>query len=224
MRLSRSPVLEALLPSDRSVLLGRAVSRRLTRGERLYVAGDSGNRLHLVVRGALKLTGADARGNETILFLALPGDLVGDVAAVDGRPQPLDAVAASPVTALGLDAELFAAALHRSAPAALEVARQLANRIRWMSTTAVERRTAAVPARLAGRLLDLAQVLGHQHGDAVELQLPLGQRDLGRLAGMCRESTCKTLRSFRSQGLVEYRGRRLRILRPDALRRIRSGG
>ncbi|MGH2737022.1 MAG: Crp/Fnr family transcriptional regulator [Actinomycetota bacterium] len=202
----------------------RAVPRRLMPGECLYIAGDRGHRLHLVLRGALKLTGSAGAGSESILFLAVPGELVGDVAAVDGRHQPLDAVAAGQVVVLGLDAELFEAALARSAPAALELVRLMAGRIRWMSDATVDRATSAVPARLAGRLLDLADLLGRYEDDEVEIQLPLGQRDLGRLAGMCRESTCKTLRAFRSQGLVDYRGRRLRILRPDALRRIRCSG
>jgi CRP-like cAMP-binding protein len=52
----------------------------------------------------------------------------------------------------------------------------------------------------------------------------VAQGDLGRLAGISRESTCKALRSFQSQGLLDYRGRRLRILRPDVLERIRCTG
>ena len=91
-----------------------------------------------------------------------------------------------------------------------------------MSDTAVERTSSEVPARLAGRLLDLADLLGTVRQGAVEMELPLAQGDLGRLAGMCRESACKTLRRFKSQGLLDYRGRRLRILRPDALERWSS--
>jgi hypothetical protein len=41
---------------------------------------------------------------------------------------------------------------------------------------------------------------------------------------MCRESTCKTLRRFQREGLVDYRRRRLRIMRPDALEEIKVTG
>jgi CRP-like cAMP-binding protein len=96
--------------------------------------------------------------------------------------------------------------------------------MRWLYATTLERTSSEVPARLAGRLLDLGDLLGRIHQGALEIDLPVAQGDLGRLAGISRESTCKALRSFKSQGLLDYRGRRLRILRPDALERIRCAG
>jgi CRP-like cAMP-binding protein len=72
--------------------------------------------------------------------------------------------------------------------------------------------------------LDLAELLGRQRGDAIDVDLPFPQRDLGGLAGMCRESACKTLSRWKSEGTVDYQGRRLRILRPDVLYRIRCAG
>ena len=125
---------------------------------------------------------------------------------------------------IGFDADLFAEILLDNAAAAVQLSVMMAERSRWIYDTALERTSSEVPARLAGRLLDLAVLLGRVRDGAVELELPLGQSDLGRLAGMCRESACKTLRRFRAEGWVEYRGRRLRILRPDALERVRCGG
>jgi CRP-like cAMP-binding protein len=125
---------------------------------------------------------------------------------------------------LGIDADMFVQMLSRSPSGALELARAMAQRTRWLCDAALERSTATVPARLAGRLLDLADLLGRVDRGAIEMELPLAQEDLGSLAGMCRESACKTLRTFKRQGLLDYRGRRLRILRPDALERIRCSG
>jgi CRP/FNR family cyclic AMP-dependent transcriptional regulator len=219
-----SPILDALRPRDRAHLLDRAVHRRLVAGERLYLAGDRGRRAHLVCSGVVKMTAHDTEGRETILCLGLPGDIIGDVAALDGYPQPLDAVAAMRTTALGFDADLFVAILETNPSACLELARALVQRVRWITDTALERTSSEVPARLAGRLLDLADLIGRVNNGAVELDVPLAQADLGRLAGMCRESANRALKSFKEAGVVDYRGRRLRILRPDALERIRCEG
>ena len=219
-----SPVLEALAPSDRDLVLDRLVRRTLAPGEALYFAGDRQRRMHLVAGGLLKLTARSADGNETILFLGLPGDVLGDIAALDDLPQPHDAVAAAPTTVYGIDADLFVEILERNPRAMLELARQLGRRLRWVCDAALERTSSEVPARLAGRLLDLADLLGRIEHGAIEMDLPLAQHDLGSLAGMCRESACKTLRRFKAQGLVDYRGRTLRLLRPDALERIRCAG
>jgi CRP-like cAMP-binding protein len=217
-------LIDALSPTNRATVLARAVPRRLRRGQSLYLAGDRARRVHLLAAGVMKLTARTAEGSSTILCLALPGEVVGELAAIDGLPQPLDAVAADTCELLGLDADLWLEVLGRDPVAALEVARCMARRTRWICDTATERSSSAVPARLAGRLLDLADIIGRIEDRVIELELPLAQEDLGRLAGMCRESACKTLRTFKRRGWLDYDRGRLRILRPDALERIRCAG
>jgi CRP/FNR family cyclic AMP-dependent transcriptional regulator len=200
------------------------VRRKLAAGDVLALAGEPPERVHVVASGVLKLVGRDFDGAETILGLCVPGDVAGAPAALDRRPLPYDYAAATPAEVVGLDALLFAEVLARNPAAALEMARVLAARVRWLCDATLERTSAHVPSRLAGRLLDLADLMGRVRGDAIDVELPFAQRDLGGLAGMCRESACKTLSRWKSQGTVDYEGRRLRILRPDVLYRIRCAG
>jgi CRP/FNR family cyclic AMP-dependent transcriptional regulator len=219
-----SSVIDSLAPDARRGLLQRAAAQQLHRGQALHLTGESGARTHLLVRGVVKLCARNVDGGATILGLALAGDLIGDVALLDGRGQPLDAIAATRCDLMSLSSEALLEALASSPEAALEMARALARRHRWLSEAAMERSTSPVPARLAGRLLDLAAALGRAREGTVELELPVAQEDLGRLAGMSRESACKTLRALQRAGVLTYRGRRVRILRPDALERLRCCG
>jgi CRP-like cAMP-binding protein len=216
-------VIRCLSPAERRRLLDRGVTKSLRPGEILHLAGDRERRVHVVTRGVIKMTARDAQGAETILCLAVPGDVVGDIAALDELPQPLDAVAATPCSVVGVDADLFLDVISSSRAAVLELGRALAGRTRWVCETALERTSSEVPARLAGRLLDLADLIGFVRHGAIEMELPLPQRDLGRLAGMCRESACKTMRRFKSQGMLDYDGQKVRILDAAALEEIRSG-
>jgi CRP-like cAMP-binding protein len=143
---------------------------------------------------------------------------------IDDLCQPADAVAATRVGVIALDSSALCEMLEQNPHAALALARGMAKQMRWLYATTLERTSSEVAARLAGRLLDLADLLGRIQKGALEMDLPVAQGDLGRLAGISRESTCKALRRFQSQGLLDYRGRRLRILRPDALERIRCAG
>ena len=224
MHCSGSTVLEPLAQPERDLLLGRAVPRTLAVGDALCFAGEPVRRVHLVTEGLLKLVGRDLDGNQTILGLCVPGDLAGAPEALDGRPAPYDHVAATRAGVLGFDADAFAQVLSRNPAACLALVRVLGARVRWLCEAAQERSSAHVPARLAGRLLDLADLIGHRRDDCIEVELPFPQRDLGGLAGMCRESACKTLSRWKSQGTVDYEGRTLRIRRPDVLRAIRCAG
>jgi CRP/FNR family cyclic AMP-dependent transcriptional regulator len=219
-----SSLLESLAATDRARLLERAVPRALGRGQSLYFAGEPVRRAYIVDAGVIKLTARNLQGRSTILGLALPGDIVGDIGALDGRPQPLDALAVTSSEVVGVDAALWLEMIGRTPGAALELARSLARALRYVYGSAAERTTGTCPARLAGRLLDLAEALGRTRTWGLELDLPLAQEDLGQLAGMSRESTCKTLRTFKRAGLLDYRGRRLHILRPQALEDIRDSG
>lgn len=221
--MSYIPLLEGLSHPDRKTLLDRAVERSVDKEEIVHLAGARPERVHVVIEGIVKLTARDSNGDETILGLAIPGAPVGDLAAIDGRGQPLDAIMATPGRLLGMDAHLFVDVMFRNPLAAKALACAGAERTRWMIDTALERTSGEVEERLAGRLLDLARMIGRTKGEVLEVDLPIGQRDLGRLAGICRESTCKTLRRMKSKGVLDYEGRRLRILRPDTLRLMRCG-
>jgi len=219
-----SPLIEALTPTERERLLDRAVPRALERGEALYLAGDLERRVHLVTGGLLMLAARDGAGEETLLGIAVPGELVGDPSAVDGEGQPFDVIGATRSTVLGMDADLLLHILEGNGRAALELARTIATRTRWLSSIALERTHNDVSARMAGRLLGLAELLGRMRSGTIELELPLNQTEMGRLAGVCRESASKTMNRLRSSGVLDYSGQTLRIYRPDALERIRCAG
>ena len=75
---------------------------------------------------------------------------------------------------------------------------------------------------MQGRILDLVDAFGHRSPGEIRLELPLPQRDLAQLAGISRETACRTLRRLKKTGVLDYRGRDLRILRPDLLERLAS--
>ena len=218
------PFLASISATARTRLTEHAVPRRLGRGDVLYLAGDGRALIYLVTRGAIKLVGRDKRGTEAVLGVALPGDLVGAEAAIDDLPQPTDAIAAAPTSVLAFETARLKDAMKADARAAIAVATAVSTRLRWSYTSTLERSARDAPARLAARLLELAQAIGHPRGGAIEIDLPMARTDLAGLAGMCRESASKAMGALRREGVLEYRGRHIRIFRPDLLDRIRSEG
>lgn len=200
------------------------MNTRVEAGSVLHHAGSVSERVRFLRSGIVLEVSRDPSGAETILGLVGPGEIVDLATAVDGRPHHSDSIAATPCHVISSDAASFRDALRHDARLCSAVALGLAQRVRWIGDAAHERGSQAVAGRVAGRLLDLAVMLGRAQGDAIEVEMPIDQSALARLAGTSRESTCKTLRHFRREGVVDYRGRRLRILRPEALGRIRCRG
>ena len=217
----RSALFEALSGSE-AELFEHARPMTLLTGERLCVAGERDLGVYVVRSGMLKLIGNSASGRESIICLAFPGEIIGEVAAFDGRPQPLDVVAATRSELLAISTRALVRALLEVPGAAVAAGALMARRSRWMCDTAVERNIRYAPARLAGRLLGLAQHCGAETGEPIHIGLPLAQSDIGKLAGMCRESACRALKSFQEAGAIDYRRSQLSILNPQVLEQFRS--
>lgn len=220
--ISDFPLFRSLGDRERRHVGSHARHVTIPRGRSFIWAGTEAETLYLLISGVAKLIARDLNGKETILSLAPPGELVGDIAALSGQKHFFDAVAATSCSAAAIDASIVLDALTRSPRAALVVAASISRRMETLSRSALERASADVPARLAGRLLYLAELLGNRREGSVDIDMPLAQADIGRLADMSRESACKALNRFQRAGLVDYQRTRLRILRPEQLGAIRA--
>lgn len=218
------PPLSELDPSTLERLLDRSVTRSSPRGNVLFLAGEVRARVHFVLAGSFFLLQRDVAGTESVVGFATRGRLLDDVGLVDGAPHSCDAIAASDAIVLGVATDTFRDELRRSPALANAVIHQLEGRLDWITTAATERATCRVAGRIAGRLLDLAFTLGTRRDGVIEVDLPVQQEQLALLAATTRESACKTMRILKQRGVVDYRGRTLRILRPDALAYLRCGG
>lgn len=221
---SASSVIEKIDPLLRKRLLQGGCTKELSRGEYLFFRGDPARRVWSLESGVLKFCLSDEAGRPTLLGLGIPGELVGELAVSDGGGQPYDAVAAARCTLISFDADALMDFVSSSPTASQELLAQMAGRSRSVLDAVTERNYGDVTARLAGRLMELAELLGRMHSGTIEMEVPLAQEDIGQLAGMCRETACRALRQLKAEGVLDYRGRKMRILRPDVLERLRCGG
>lgn len=219
--MSIHPETSPRFPAIERLFAAHAVERTLPKGTILYLAGEPSGRVHFLERGLIVHMSRDVSGGETVLGLVGSREIVDATSAVEGTDHRSDAYATTTCHARSIDADRFRAALSTHASLALEMAHLLSARLRWLSDAAHERAAQGVSGRVAGRLLELGLMLGRHRDGSIDMDLPIDQAMLARLAATSRESTCKTLRRFKADGLVDYRGRQLRILRPDALARLR---
>src|SRR5262245_66060891 len=66
---------------------------KLSRGEHLFLEGQDGDRLYVVLDGKLKLTRTAPDGRENLLSVLGPGEMFGELSLFDPRPRTSSAVA-----------------------------------------------------------------------------------------------------------------------------------
>jgi len=198
----------------------RTVMKEVRRKEVLYLPGDAGDRIYLLKRGVVKISGLADDGREVILALLRKGEVFGEEAVLDDSPRDHMAEAHDDALVCILTKRDFAEILRGHPEMAFKVTKLLGFRLKTFRNRVEKLLFKGAPARLAQTLLELAEDHGVQDARGVLLPLRLSQQDLASLIGVTRESVNLTLSDFRRRGLVELDGRTLRLLRPDALKEL----
>jgi CRP/FNR family cyclic AMP-dependent transcriptional regulator len=197
-----------------------AAGRRRSYGPAVTIVheGDDAGPVVVLLRGRAKVSTAGAAGREAIIAVGGPGDLIGELSAIDDSPRSASVTTLEPVEALLLPGSGFAALLERHPRIALVILRMVAGRLRDADTGQAQLGTHDVVGRVSQRVIELADRFGEHEAGRIEIALPLSQEELAAWAGASREAVSKALQQLRSLGIVETGRRHLTVLDVDALR------
>ena len=214
-----APFLEVAGADAAAALGARANRRSFKRGEALMHTGQVASDVLILRAGRVKVSATTSNGRTVLLAFRGPGDLVGELAALDDSPRSATIVALEPVDALALAHADFRAVLAEHPDAALALLRVLTERLREADAKRVQLAAYTTIGRVAFCLLELCERFGEVEEGSVEILLPLSQEELAGWAGASLESVARALQSMRKLGWVRTRRRALSVLDRDALRR-----
>lgn len=207
---------------DADQLLALGHSRRFPRGSTLFAQGDHADRVFIIAEGRVKITSHTDEGREIMLGVRGPGDLVGDMSAIDGCPRLASARALADVVALTIGIDSLHSFLESHPKASMALLRTLVGRQRDADEKRMEYLSHDSVGRVARRLVELAERYGKHEDEAITIDIQLTQEELAAWTGSSREATTKALHAFRASGLIETRRRTIRILDIEKLKRRAS--
>jgi CRP-like cAMP-binding protein len=221
MQEQETTFLDRLPEASRDRFRELGTRRTLRTGAALVLQGDVADRVWLVLDGLVKVVSSHPDGREPILGLRGPGELIGELGALDGRVRSATVTAVVPTTAREFGGAQLRTVVREDPDVALALLAHLTARLRDADAFRVSYMGDDVPRRLARCLLDLAQRHGESTGDgvAVEIRLPLSQEDLAGLVAASRDAVAKTLQTWRNQGLVSTGRRSIVLTDPAGLAR-----
>ena len=175
--------LALLTPEDRAALEETGRRRSFPRGAVLMYTGEPGDRVMVVLEGRVKITRAADDGQDNLLNIRGPGDLLGELSFIDEDLRLADVTALEPVTALVVASSEFRRYLDARPRVALVILTMLSRRYRDATVRRAElddarhARPARRPSARAGR--PLRRTDGSRAGDHAP-HLPGGARRLRR--------------------------------------------
>jgi CRP/FNR family transcriptional regulator, cyclic AMP receptor protein len=211
--------LEALTATEAGWLHERGVARRFERGAALFHERQLSDRVMLLLEGRVKIASASEDGREAVLAFRGPGEVLGELSAIDGQPRSASVTAVDPVRALVVPAADFRAFLERTPRATLWLLTRVISRLREADRKRVEFGTSDTIGRVAARLVELAERYGRPSEHGVRSDLPITQEELASWVGSSREGVNKALHTLRGLHWVETERRSITVLDLEALRR-----
>tara|TARA_Y100001933_G_scaffold109766_1_gene109953 strand:+ start:84 stop:737 length:654 start_codon:yes stop_codon:yes gene_type:complete len=204
------PLFACLQAEQLTLLLDRHRETSHQLDQVIVMEQDWGESLFLIRDGLAKVRTYTADGDEVIMSLLGPGDVFGEMAAIDGASRSADVVALTPLHLVKMRSAPFASLLGQLAPFALALARLEAGRLRDLN-----QRFALQSADATTRLLDALAYLARKSSGGDDLQSeipPLAQREIALLAGLARETASRTLSKLRSRGTVNEENGKLSLV------------
>ena len=196
----------ALSDPERNELARIGRTRRVSRGETLFAAGDDSGACATLIRGALKIASYGDDGTERILSLIHPAGFVGEM---------FMAVAHHDVVALA-DSELclfdrsdYEAAVDRFPALAKALLRRSAEDLFDARSLVELQARRDSKGRVAAFLLAMARAASHSPcHPAREFELPLSRGEMAGLLGLTIETVSRQVTALERSGIIARNGQR----------------
>ncbi len=185
---------------------------QLDRNAVLFFQDDPGDAIYVVQSGSVEISILSPSGKKLSLNVMRAPDVFGEIAALDGGPRTATATCLEKTVLLRFGRGKLREAMLERPEVAVDLIAILCARLRWVSQQVEDLAMRNLEGRLARRLLILHHKFSDERGN-----LQFSQSELADFLGVTRESTNKTLQSWRSQGLISLSRGSIKINNPDGL-------
>lgn len=131
--LRRVPIFDELADEVLARLAPRLEQRSLAAGEILFRLGEPGDTLYIIDHGRVEVF-LEITGNRLTLNEMGPGQAVGEMSVIDGKPRSANVIAVEETLAWCLDHQSFMDALQQQPPMATVVLSDVAANLRFANT------------------------------------------------------------------------------------------
>ncbi|MEM1288616.1 MAG: Crp/Fnr family transcriptional regulator [Pseudomonadota bacterium] len=181
--------------------LARQVS--LSSGETLFLAGDPGDAMFAVIEGSLKVAVVSSEGSEQLLAILGPGQVVGEMALLDGDSRSASVQAIKKSLVARIDKRDFDAYADANPALYRHMLALISKRLRQANDVLAARSFLPLPGRVAVALLQLGETFGKDLPDGrLLVHYKVSQADLAAMVGAARENVSRILNTWKRDGLV----------------------
>lgn len=193
-------------------------------GDRIIPLIKPPDQVFFLLEGLVKLVGVSQAGNERIVYVFRPGEVLGSRVLLDVSPESAyESVAMQKVRVLAVHKADFVRVAEGHPELLLAVTREFARRLGGLTSRMLAAMSEEVPIRLGQLLIDFASHDGRGEEEFVPLSYPLTHEAMAQIIGASRPHTSSVLGNLELQGVLRRRSERGLLVCPARLVRMVRG-
>lgn len=213
----KDSLFNGLNPEDLSRINNHKTCIQYKKGQNIFYEGTRPTGLYCMNGGKVKVYKNNVQGKEFIIYIAKPGDFLGYRALLSEEFYQATATVLEDAKICFIPKESFFEVLQKNPLFMKRVVMAVCHEMGIMEEKLAELAHKSVRERLAANLLMLKETYGMEGEGSFLIDLALSREDLASIVGTATETVIRLLSEFKSEGLIAFEGKKIRVLEPKKL-------
>ncbi len=184
-----------------SILSAHTKENNYKKGEVIFNEGETGNNLHIIVSGKVKILKLDKNGKEKNIAILKEKDSFGEMALLTKEQRSATVQAMTDVVTLSIDAYDFEYLIRKEPSIPLNIIKTLSERLVKCDKQIKNLAFGSADEKIANVLHDIIE----------DNKAEISHQEIANLAGLTRETVTRVLNKFKKQGIVDTKKNKIFI-------------
>ncbi len=190
------------------------------KGDVVFLEGGVPKGIYCIKKGIVKISKLTEQGKEHILFLSQPGDFLGYRALIGEEKYNASATILEDASICFIPKSDFLEILHSNPAFFNKMIKKVCAQLGIMEQNLTVIAQKSVKERLATTLLMLKESYGMDGDESTLIDIRLSREEIANVVGTATETVIRLLSGFKSEGFIEFDGKKIRVLKAEELKRL----
>jgi CRP/FNR family transcriptional regulator len=207
-------------PEQKDKITSSKTCTHYKKGQHIFYEHNLPLGIHCISTGVVKLVRTNNDGKEQILRFAQPGDFLGYRALIADEPLVASAICIEDTVACFIPKKVFMEVLDENPLISKDLLKSLSHELGVVEERVQSMAQKSVRERVAETLLFLHTTFRSDNQEDSVIAITLPREDIANIVGTATETVIRLLSEFKSDKLIEFEGKKIRILNKAALEKI----
>jgi CRP/FNR family transcriptional regulator, dissimilatory nitrate respiration regulator len=184
--------------------------KKFSKGEQIFIEGVIAREFYIISSGKVKIYKLSSNGDEHILHVQIPGDLIAEAAIFDLKIYPAFCSALEDTELISISTDRFYTLIEKNPQIAIKMMSAYSRRLREFVSKIADLSFRNVKSRLAKYIID--------NSDEQKIcNISFSKKELAALLGTIPETLSRTFDYLKKKGLIEEKNQSIHIIDEEKL-------